>query len=66
MDIRTLRSLFASSSPPRDFATPLQIVSQGAFRLEGVLRAFYVFPIFWFCTHLHELRPLLAPQGIEL
>ncbi len=66
MDLRTLRRVFGSRQPPASFAAPLKTVRDGAFRLEGVLRAFYVFPIFWFVTHLHELRPLLDPHGFEL
>ena len=66
MDLRALRRTFASRQPPAQLAGPLSTLSTGAFRLEGVVRAFYVFPVFWFVTHLHELRPLLDPQGIDL
>ncbi len=66
MDLRALRRAFASSVPVSSFGAPLRTVRRGAFRLEGVLRAFYVFPIFWLVTHLHELRPLLDPQGVDL
>lgn len=66
MDVRTLRRVFGTRRPPPSFAEPLHALRQGAFRLEGVLRAFYVFPIFWFVTHLHELRPLMNPVGVDL
>ncbi|MEL7369450.1 MAG: hypothetical protein AAFN74_11090, partial [Myxococcota bacterium] len=66
MDVRTLRTVFASALPPANLGSALETVTRGAARLEGILRAFYVFPIFWFCTHLHELRPLLNPRGVEL
>ena len=66
MDVRTLRRWFRGPERPARFAAPLWSVHHGAFRLEGVLRAFYIFPIFWFVTHLHELRPLLDPQGVDL
>ena len=66
MDVRALRRFFRGRARPDRFATPLVTVRAGALRLEGVLRAFYVFPVFWFVTHLHELRPLLTPQGVAL
>ena len=66
MDLRALRRVFASRERPDDFGEPLRTVHRGAYRLEGVLRAFYIFPVFWFVTHLHELRPLLDPDGFAL
>ncbi len=66
MDVRALRRIFRSPERPRSIVEPLRTVMAGALRLESILRVLYVFPIFWLVTHLHELRPLLAPRGVDL
>lgn len=47
-------------------ARPLRRARAASVRAEALLRVFYVFPAFWFATHLDELSPLLDPRETAL
>ncbi len=47
-------------------AEPLTVVRDGTLRVEVLLRVFYVYPLYWYATHLAELRPLLDPRAPDL
>ncbi|NJK88788.1 MAG: hypothetical protein HC923_04900 [Myxococcales bacterium] len=63
MGLRALRRLF---SAPGDTPRPFTQLTAASVRVEGLLRVFYVFPLYWYLSHLDELRPLLAPRSPDL
>jgi hypothetical protein len=70
--LRALRRWLAGGPPhARRFegdgslGPPLARLRHGAFRAEALLRVFYVYPVYWFASRLHELRPLLDPQAAD-
>ena len=60
-----LRPLRGTPSRPSSFGAPLRALREASERVPFLLRAAYVFPPFWFATHLDLLRPLLDPPPME-
>jgi hypothetical protein len=63
--LRALRRGLRSPILPDGFREPLARLRQGAFRTETLLRVAYAYPVYWYVSRLHELRPLLHPEGAD-